>query len=628
MISPPVPSIDDRLDNTAAIVQLLLDAAHLDHGRALVGDAVRRRALAWQLLERDRTAAAAFGLSSPEPQLANAAWRALFDGGGPTRPAAGLGAQASALFEPVMRQGTSGRLPRVEISTAAGPRYLAILVAPQLAADGSVVGVIVCCVETTDDVLATLLDLPDEALVWTGDVAGAIARCGQSWCRFTGRSSEDSWIDAVHPDDRIACLAAWTKADLEPAELRVRLRRNDGVHRWHAVRVVHLDGESAAVGGATELADDRVEATSGGVEEKFLAAVSHELRAPLTTMMLWIGVLREGTADPELQRHALDAIHYSAQQQSRLVGDLVDIARASTGKLSIELRHLDMRRLIEDAVDAIAPSFAAKQVTVETRYAASTPAVEGDAARLRQVIDNLMSNALKFTPAGGRVIVTTSAPSHTLVIEICDTGRGIAPEFLPRLFLPFAQQDALLSRDEGGLGLGLAIAREIIALHHGTLEATSEGTGKGATFTITLASATRERASTPPPFRATGSLEGLRLLIVDDDHRVRSALGVLLTRAGASVRTAASAVEATEVLVDASFDAMICDIAMPGRDGNELMRGLRTDGFRTPAIALTAHVTPTDVQNVRAAGFDMHLAKPVDIERLITGIHVVITARA
>jgi CheY-like chemotaxis protein len=283
---------------------------------------------------------------------------------------------------------------------------------------------------------------------------------------------------------------------------------------------------------------------------------------------------------------------------------------------------------IEDAVDAIAPSFAAKQIAIETRFVTAPHAIEGDAVRMRQVIDNLLSNALKFTPSGGSVVVATSSLEHTLAIQIADTGRGIEREFLPRLFVPFAQQDALLSREEGGLGLGLAIAREIIALHHGTLEAASEGTGRGATFTITLASAGRARAFTPPPLRTTGSLDGLRVMVVDDDHRVRSALGVLLTRAGASVRTAGSAAEALDLLAGDGFDALVCDIAMPGRDGNELMRELRTDGYRTPAIALTAHVTPTDVQNVRDAGFDMHLAKPVDIERLIAGIHVVITARA
>ena len=621
-------SIDERLEHTVALVQLLLDAAMLDQARAAAGDPVPRRASAWQLFERDGTAGAAFGRSSPEPQLANAAWRELFGDEVHTRAAGGLGDETNALFEPAARDGTEGRLPRTELATRAGPRYMAVMVVPQRGAVGQIVGVIVSCIETTDEVLATLLDVSGDALVWTGDESGQLARCGKSWCAFTGLTKDQAWLDAVHDDDRARCLAAWTNGDRDSQDLRVRLRRNDGVFRWHALRIARLHGESCSVGSATELADEHVEATSGGVEEKFLAAVSHELRAPLTTMMLWISVLRDGTPDPELQRHALDAIHQSAQQQSRLVGDLVDIARAGTGKLSIELRLLDMRRLIEEALDAIGPSFTAKRISIETRFNAATHAIEGDAARMRQVIDNLLSNALKFTSAGGKVVVSTSSAASTLVIEVCDTGRGIAKEFLPRLFVPFAQQEAMLAREEGGLGLGLAITREIVALHRGTLEASSEGTGKGATFTIKLTAANRARAQTPPPFHATGSLAGVRLLVVDDDHRVRSALGVLLTRAGAAVRTAGSAAEATTLLARDGFDAMVCDIAMPGRDGNELMRELRSGGSRTPAIALTAHVTPTDVQNVRDAGFDMHLAKPVDIERLIAGIHAVITARS
>jgi signal transduction histidine kinase len=233
-----------------------------------------------------------------------------------------------------------------------------------------------------------------------------------------------------------------------------------------------------------ELLDDARQANRQ--KDQFLAAVSHELRAPLTTMLLWERVLRENIADAELRQQALDAIHESAMVQSRLVSDLLDVSRAISGKLYVDLRPVDVTRILEDALDAIASAMEAQRVAVERRLEPGAGLVQGDALRLRQVFDNLLANALKFSESGGRVVVSTRRAGGSIEIAIADSGRGIPREFLPRLFQPFSQTDDALTRTQGGLGLGLTIAHQLVTLHGGTLRAESPGLGLGATFTVTL----------------------------------------------------------------------------------------------------------------------------------------------
>ena len=368
------------------------------------------------------------------------------------------------------------------------------------------------------------------------------------------------------------------------------------------------------------------------LKDQFLAAVSHELRTPLTTMMLWEKVLRDASVHDELRTRALDVIHQSAMAQSRLVGDLLDVSRAISGKLFIDLRSVDLAHLLSAAIDEIRPAAETKRVSVERAFEIELPEVIGDASRLRQVFDNLLSNALKFTPAGGRVMVAARREGSSMVVTIRDTGRGIAPEFLPRLFEPFSQTDDALTRAEGGLGLGLTIAHQLVVLHDGTLSAASEGPDRGATFTVSLPLTTQRTAGPLPVGPAKGpALHGVNVLVIDDDARVRDALALLLGRAGATVETADSAATARTIRTRFPAHVLLCDIAMPGEDGYHFVTKLRASevstkevsfggGYRTPAIALTAHATPADVRRALAAGFDLHVAKPIDMDLLVASI--------
>jgi CheY-like chemotaxis protein/nitrogen-specific signal transduction histidine kinase len=365
------------------------------------------------------------------------------------------------------------------------------------------------------------------------------------------------------------------------------------------------------------------------LKDRFLAAVSHELRAPLTTLLLWECVLREQSSTPELRAQALEAIHHSALAQSRLVGDLLDVSRAISGKLYVDLRRCDIAALLADAVADVRLAAESKAIGLSYQTDAHFVEVDGDAGRLRQVFDNLLSNAIKFTPAGGRVEVSLRLAEASLEISIADTGMGISPELLPRLFQPFSQADDPLTRATGGLGLGLTIARELVTLHRGTLVANSPGIGRGAVFALTLPTTrARRHATTPPVGIRTAMLTGVRLLVIDDDPRVRQALALLLARAGATITLAEDTVAARRQLASIPPDVIICDIAMPHEDGYSLMRELRAAGCTLPAIALTAHASSRDAEAARVAGFDVHIAKPVNFEKLVRTIYDLIASSA
>jgi len=383
--------------------------------------------------------------------------------------------------------------------------------------------------------------------------------------------------------------------------------------------VTRLERELALERAARAAAED-----ASRLKDQFIAALSHELRAPIAAMLLWEKVLRDDTANRALHAQALDAIHSSAVAQSRLVGDLLDVSRAISGKLYVDLRPIDIERVVDEALAAIAPAARLKRIELSRRGAPVAIDVRADDARLHQVLDNLLSNAVKFTEAGGRVAVAVTSDERSIAIEILDSGCGIAPEFLPRLFDPFSQTDDSLSRESGGLGLGLAISKQLIALHHGTIAATSDGLGKGASFVIRLPIAEqRQKPAIEHPARVP-KLDRIRVLVVDDDHRVCDALALLLERAGAVVETAASAETAREQITRHVPEALVCDIAMPGEDGYNFIRRLRETGCWIPAIAITAHARESDAQHAVAAGFDVHLAKPIDFERLVRNIDTLV----
>ena len=365
------------------------------------------------------------------------------------------------------------------------------------------------------------------------------------------------------------------------------------------------------------------------LKDQFLAAVSHELRAPMTTMLLWAKILGDDTSDAATRAQALAAIQQSATAQSRLVGDLLDVARGISGKLYVDLRSVDIARICTEALAAISHLAAAKQLRLVSSGCASPWDVRGDEARLRQVIDNLLSNAVKFTEAGGTVSLSLHRKGRRVCIEITDTGCGITPEFLPHIFEVFSQTDDVLTRERGGLGLGLAIAKQLVELHDGTVTGASDGHGRGATFSVVLPAAAASRVTSPPVGAAlTPGLAGVRVLVVDDDPRVRDALAHLLVRAGAAVDAAGSSAEARERIRVKVPSVIVCDIAMPGEDGYSFVRSLRGGGSAVPVIALTAHAREADATRALAAGFDRHLAKPIDFDVLVASVHELLVARS
>jgi signal transduction histidine kinase/ActR/RegA family two-component response regulator len=352
-------------------------------------------------------------------------------------------------------------------------------------------------------------------------------------------------------------------------------------------------------------------------KDEFLATVSHELRTPLTPMLTWVRLLRTARLDPATATRALEAIERNARAQAQLVEDLLDVSRIITGKLRLDVRAVALESIVEAALDAVRPAADAKGIALDAALDPSV-VVAGDPDRLQQVLWNVVSNAVKFTPRGGRVEVWLGRAGDHAQVTVRDTGVGIRIEFLPFVFDRFRQADASPTRVHGGLGLGLAIVRHLVELHGGSVEAASEGEGRGATFAVRLPLAAGDvkvgaEAGRPA---AAAALDGLRVLVVDDEPDTLEALSAALAGYGARVRTALSTREALASLDGGDVDVLVADIGMPGEDGYALVRELRGRpahrGGRIPAAALTAYARPVDAERALAAGFQVHVAKPVE----------------
>jgi CheY-like chemotaxis protein/two-component sensor histidine kinase len=395
------------------------------------------------------------------------------------------------------------------------------------------------------------------------------------------------------------------------------------------------------------------------MKDEFLATLSHELRTPLNAILGWSQVLslrahagpalREG---PEL-REGLESIDRNARAQARLIEDLLDLSRIAAGKIRLDVRELDPVSSIDAAVLALQPAADEKGIDLRQRIEPEAGTILADPDRLQQIVSNLLSNAIKFTGPGGRVEVSLRRPrdpqaerhagrdtSEKIEIAVSDTGVGIAPEFLPYVFDRFSQADASPARRHGGLGIGLAIVRQLAALHGGVARAESAGPGRGARFSVELPAAPsytlepiarRSAVRTPQPDRASLSLAGMTVLVVDDEVDARTVLRRILADLGAEVVCAASAEEALELIPRREPMVLVCDISMPGQDGYDLIRAVRAlrveDGGLVPAIALTALARPKERERVLLAGYQMHLAKPVDVADLAHAIAAVV-ARA
>lgn len=349
-------------------------------------------------------------------------------------------------------------------------------------------------------------------------------------------------------------------------------------------------------------------------KDAFLALVSHELRNPLNTISMWSAMLRRPDAMPLLDQ-GLATIERSAQLQARLLGDLLDASRASAGKLDIVRAPMDFGAVVSDAVASADDLARARQIEFDVALS-PVPSILGDSVRLHQVVWNLLSNAIKFSEPGSRVGVELRADDRGLLLTVADTGVGFEPEDGPTLFERFRQGSSSRTSKAGGLGLGLAIVRDIVSLHGGEVVARSAGLGRGAEFTVSLSRAEpgREAAN---DLRVLGEL---RVLLVEDDVEARRLMKIALEEHGARVREAGSAELAQVLLASDTFDAIVSDVGLPGMDGIELMRRIRAEGGinqNAPAVAVTAYARDVDVAGIHAAGFDAHIAKPVQMTDLL-----------
>jgi PAS domain S-box-containing protein len=355
------------------------------------------------------------------------------------------------------------------------------------------------------------------------------------------------------------------------------------------------------------------------VKDEFLATLSHELRTPLNAIVGWTHLLRAGELDGATSQRALETIERNARLQSQLIADILDVSRIVSGKLRIESASVDLGQVVVAAADAVRPAADARGVRLGAPDLAPGTLVLGDAGRLQQVVQNLLHNAVKFTSRGGEVRVELRRAGHSAELQVRDTGVGIAAEFLPHVFERFRQWDSSTTRPHGGLGLGLAITRHLVEAHGGSVEAASDGAGKGATFSVRLPMlAEGRRDGEPPALSSTAPVElaGVRVLVVDDHADGRNALGTILERLGASVARAATSREAFASIEEFQPHVLVSDLGLPDEDGFALVARVRSlppeHGGAIPAVAVTGHTHADEMARALTAGFQKHLAKPID----------------
>jgi PAS domain S-box-containing protein len=373
--------------------------------------------------------------------------------------------------------------------------------------------------------------------------------------------------------------------------------------------------------------------TANGIKDDFLATMSHELRTPLTSILGWSGLLADGDLNGAASKRALESIVRNARAQRRLIDDLLDISRIITGKLRLNVRPVELAPIIEAVVDGVRPAADAGRIHLRATLDSGTGPVSGDPDRLQQIIWNLLTNAIKFTPKGGRVEVRLGRIASHVEIAIDDTGQGITPEFLPYVFDRFRQSDSSSTRRHGGLGLGLSIVRQLVELHGGTVTATSPGAGEGTTFKVLLPlmSVRHEPGDAGIKHTLIGSstaagrrpsLKEVCVLVVDDEADARELVAMVLAVHGAEVVCVGSAVEALAEMERRRFDVLVSDIGMPGMDGYALIRKIRRlpseRGGGIPAAALTAYAGVGDRRRMLSAGYQTHIPKPVEPDELAT----------
>jgi signal transduction histidine kinase/DNA-binding response OmpR family regulator len=456
------------------------------------------------------------------------------------------------------------------------------------------------------------------------------------WLYLTGKLDAEEFSEA---DERLAVtLATQVSVAYENARLYTEAQRHAAALQQEIAERKQAEEARAQMLVREQAARAEAE-TANRTKDEFLATLSHELRTPLTAILGWSHLLRNGKFDEASILRGLDTIERNARAQSQLIDDLLDVSRIITGKLSLDVREVDLVAVVGAVIESTRPAADAKGIELVVNLDPSAARISGDASRLQQVIWNLLSNAVKFTPEGGRIETRLERAGAGARLTVSDTGQGIAAQFLPHVFERFRQADGTTTRQHGGLGLGLAIARHLVELHGGKIEAHSDGADKGTTFVVTLRSASparepaaRREVATPDatarqPLRCAPVLDGLRILIVDDEQDTRDMIAEVLAQCGAVVRSCGSAAEALPVLDAGGADLLISDIGMPEMDGYAFIKKVRQmerrAGGTIPAVALTAYASPQDREQAVSAGFHQHVAKPLDPEELIAVVATV-----
>jgi PAS domain S-box-containing protein len=497
------------------------------------------------------------------------------------------------------------------------------------------------------------------AIVWTTDAEYAFITPQPSWQAYTGQTWKEcagwGWIEAVHPEDRETVRALF-----EAAKRDGTLFASEG-RLWHAAsknwrhfeaRAAPLRDEQGKirewVGTYIDVHDrvileseqDRLRARdhalrqeaerASRLKDEFLATLSHELRTPLNAIIGWTHILRQSELDQQTAR-AVEVIDRNAKLQNQLIEDVLDVSRIVSGKLRLNVRSVDLVQVLESALDTIKPAADAKEIRLKKIVDPLAGPISGDPDRLQQVVWNLVSNAVKFSPRGGLVVVGLSRLNSHVEIAVEDKGSGIHPDFLPHVFERFRQQDSSTTRSHGGLGLGLAIVHHLVEMHGGQVTAESEGVGRGTVFRVKLPvlsvsprqgsgverhpTAEEQQFDSPMP-----SLEGISVLVVEDDKDARDVVTVILGQAGAEVVAVGSAAEALDLLPRRRWDVLLSDIEMPYEDGYSFIRKVRSlspaEGGNIPATALTAHASTADRLRALQAGYQMHVPKPVHPQEL------------
>jgi PAS domain S-box-containing protein len=509
-------------------------------------------------------------------------------------------------------------------------------------------------------------------LIWIADSTKGRSWFNKGWLDFTGRTAEQEqgfgWTQNVHEDDLARCLQVYAEGfdTRQPFRSEYRVRRADGMARWIIEQASPLfEGPAGAFSGyigscvditeAKQLQAEREETLKaeraareeaervGRLKDEFLATVSHELRTPLNAILGWATLLRRLQPVSEDHARGLETIERNARVQGQIIADLLDMSRIISGKVQLDVQPLDLNEVINAALDAVRLSIEAKKLRLRVTLDARAGRLRGDPGRLQQVFWNLLTNAVKFTPSGGRIDVVMERVNSHVEVSVEDSGMGIRPDFLAFVFDRFRQADSSTTRRHGGLGLGLSIVKHLVELHGGSVRVKSAGEGQGATFVVALPISVlrAEDAARPerPAFSDVDvntielpSLAGVRALVVDDQADARILICRLIEDYGGRCILAESGADALKCVAEEDVNILISDIGMPDFDGYELIRKLRAmhDARlrNLPAIALTAYARNDDRQRALLAGFQMHVSKPVEPRELIAGIASLVNLRA